>query len=146
MVEPWLTLFLIAVGAWLGALVVGNIAVRALSRSLGREASWPALHKLFAIIDLFGTWCGVLAGVGLWMGRVGYGLPWASAVGIVALMVTAGLYDRAVLLPSLDAAFKRLKAGEEWARDWQFLSRMAAWGRWGTVALGLAALWFGYVA
>jgi len=134
------------VAAWIGAVVSGSIAVRTLTRGLGRDTAWPSQHRLFAVVDLFGTWCAALAGLALGLGRVGYGAPWAWALGLVALMATAGLYDRAVLLPSLDAAQKRMQAGEKWEKDWRFLWNMAAWGRWGTVALGAGALWTGYVA
>ena len=43
-------------------------------------------------------------------------------------MIALALYHRAVLIPSLDAAFKRLGAGDEdpkWGRDWRFLWRMS---------------------
>ena len=64
-------------------------------------------------------------------------------------MVTASLYDRAVLMPSLDVAFNRLGAGEDpgkWEDDWRFLWRMAGWGRALTVAMGIAALACGQAA
>ena len=51
--------------------------------------------------------------VALFLGRKDYGLPWAAALFLVALMVFVSLYDRAVLVPMLDSAFKRLGAGAE---------------------------------
>ena len=55
-----------------------------------------------------------------------------------------------MLLPSLDAALKRLQAAsgdtDKWERDWRFLWRMAGIARAATLAMGVAALVAGWVA
>ena len=61
---------------------------------------------------------------------LGARVAWAAALLLVALMVAAGLYDRAVLMPSLEAAFKRSEHGAadpKFERDRAFLWRMSAW-------------------
>jgi hypothetical protein len=97
------------------------------------------VRTLLPLADLVGTWAGALAAVALFWGRVGFGAAWASALGLVALMATASLYDRAVLLPSLDAAFKRLGPDARWEDEWRFLWRMGAWGRGLTLAMAAGA-------
>jgi hypothetical protein len=141
-------LFLLFVGMWAGVLGVAALLVPLLVRRLGREAAWAALHPALALVDVLGMWAGAAAALTLLFGRTGFRTPWALAMGLVALMVTASLYDRAVLLPSLDAATKRLGADPDprWESEWRFLWRMAAWGRgatfamaWGAVACAFAA-------
>jgi hypothetical protein len=141
-------LFLLFVGMWAGVLDLACLVVPLLVRRLGREAAWPALHPMLALADLQGVYAGAVGAAVLIVGRTGYGAAWAVALGLVALMVTASLYDRAVLLPSLDASFKRLAAGPDprWESEWRFLWRMAAWGRaltflmaWGAVVCAFAA-------
>jgi hypothetical protein len=135
-------LVVLFVGTWAGAVGIACLAVPLLVRRLGRDAAWPALHPLLALTDVLGMWAGALGAVTLLVGRTGFGLAWAAALGLVALMVTASLYDRAVLLPSLDAATKRLAAGPDphWESEWSFLWRMAAWGRWLTFAMAWGAV------
>lgn len=135
-------LFLLFVGMWAGVLELATLVVPLLVRRLGREAAWPALHPFLALADLQGMYAGVLGAAVLFLGRTGYGLPWAVAMGLVALMVTASLYDRAVLLPSLDASMKKLAAGPDprWETEWRFLWRMAAWGRWLTFLMAWGAV------
>jgi hypothetical protein len=135
-------LVVLVVGTWAGAVGVTCLAVPLLVRRLGREPAWPALHPLLALVDVVGMWAGALAAVLLLVGRSGFGIAWAAALGFVALMVTASLYDRAVLLPSLDAATKRLAPGPDprWESEWRFLWRMAAWGRWLTFVMAWGAV------
>jgi len=133
--SPFAALFLVLVCAWTGALLVGVVAL-----------DLPKRRILALSLDLFGTWMGALAALALLVGRKGFTAAWAGALGCVALMVTASLYDRAVLMPSLEAALRRLEAGEErerWERDRSFLARMAVAGRWVTLGLGIAALLLG---
>lgn len=148
MSEPARLLFLLFVGMWAGVLELSTLAVPLLVRRLGRKDAWPALHPFLALVDLHGMWAGAIGAAVLFLGRTGFGVAWATALGLVALMVTASLYDRAVLLPSLDAATKRLAADgdQRWESEWRFLWRMAAWGRaltflmaWGAVACALLA-------
>lgn len=150
MTEPFRILFAAALGAWIVALAVGIGGIAWLARRRGREGAWPAIHTLAPTVDLVGTWAGGIAAAALLLGRVGYGWPWAAALGLVAMMVTASLYDRAVLLPSLDAAWRRLGApsdeADKWERDWRFLWRLAGLARAATLAMGLAAWAAGWVA
>jgi len=141
-------LFLLFVGMWVGVLELAALFVPLLVRRLGREAAWTALHPLLALADLQGMWAGAVGAALLFFGRTGFGVAWAVAMGLLALMVTASLYDRAVLLPSLDASMKRLAADPEprWEGEWRFLWRMAAWGRaltflmaWGAVVCAFVA-------
>jgi hypothetical protein len=134
--------FLLFVGMWVGIVELASLAVPLLVRRLGREAAWPALHPLLALADLQGMWVGAVGAAVLFLGRTGYGIAWAVAMGLLALMVTASLYDRAVLLPSLDAATKRLAADGDprWESEWRFLWRMAAWGRWLTFLMAWGAV------
>jgi hypothetical protein len=127
--------FVGAVGGWIGILLVGILAMRMLS--------WEAVRVLAPLVDLLGTWAGTLAVITLVLGRESFGFAWATAMVLVALMLTASLYDRAVLMPSLEAAFKRLQhaAGRaKWEDEWAFLWRMATWGRAGTLVAGVGAL------
>ena len=147
--EPFRVLFLLTLGAWIGVLSLSVLGIALLTRRLGRDDAWPALRTLAPLGDLVGTWAGVIAAAALFLGRRGYGFSWAAALFLVALMVTASLYDRAVLMPSLDAAWKRLRAGTDeakWEADWRFLWRMADWTRVATLAMGAAALVFGLLA
>lgn len=141
MTETARLLFLCVVGVWGGALAVAMAGVPALVRRLGPDGAWPAVRTLMPLVDLVGTWAGALAAVALLWGRVGFGAGWATALGLVALMATASLYDRAVLLPSLDAAWKRLRADPDprWEREWRFLWRMAGAGRALTLLMALGA-------
>lgn len=150
MTAPFRILFVSALGVWIAALVVGIVGIAWLARRRGREAAWPAIFTLAPLVDLVGTWAGALAVGALLLGRIGYGWPWATALGLVALMVTASLYDRAVLLPSLDAAWKRRQAAaseaDKWERDWRFMWRMAGVARAATLAMGVGALVCGWTA
>jgi hypothetical protein len=144
--EPGRTLFVAALCAWIGILAVTMLAARLLERRLGRRGAWPALRIVLPLSDLAGTWAGTVAVVALFLGRRGYTWGWATAVGLVCLMVTASLYDRAVLMPSLEAAGKRLDAAEgaadeaRWESDRHFLVLMAAWARGGSLAAAVGAL------
>jgi hypothetical protein len=147
---PFRILLVSALSIWIVVLALGIATIAWLARRRGRTAAWPTVFLLAPLVDLVGTWAGVLAVGALLLGRVGYGWPWAAALGLVALMVTASLYDRAVLLPSLDAAWKRLPAAAgpsgRWERDWRFLWRMAGLARAVTLIMGVAALVCGWVA
>ena len=133
-------LYRIAMGIWIGALLTGAIAMHLAFKRLGRDEGWPIVRLAAPLTDLIGMWTGTLAAAFLILGRTGYSFRWAAALLLVALMVTAGLYDRAVLVPSLDAAWKRLGHGDEWEDEWRFLMRMAVWGRGLTIGAGIAAL------
>jgi len=135
-------LFVLFVGIWAGVVDLAALAVPLLLRRLGRDRAWPAVHPLLALADVLGVWAGALAAIMLFLGRAGYGWAWALAMGLVALMVTVSLYDRAVLLPSLDASMERLLADPDpkWESEWRFLWRMAAWGRWLTFVLAWGAV------
>lgn len=141
-------LFLLLVGTWAGVLELATLAVPLLLRRLGRAAAWPSLHPLLAFVDVQGMWAGAAGAVVLFAGRTHFGAAWAIAMGLVALMVTASLYDRAVLLPSLDAAMKRMAADPDprWESEWRFLWRMAAWGRWISFLMALGAVCCAFVA
>jgi len=134
-VTPLFTLlFLLVMGAWLGALALGMLALRLLPDET------PVLAPL---LDLCGTWAGALGILALAFGRVGYGAAWAGALLACALGVTAGLYDRAVLMPSLAAARRRAEAepGEaRWGADWRFLWRLSHGTRVVTLLCALAAI------
>jgi hypothetical protein len=132
-----------ATGAWVGALLSGSIAFPLLLRRLGREGAWPSLRLLMPLLDLLGTWLGTLSAAALLLGRRGFEASWAGALTLVALMVTLSLYDRAVLMPSFEAAFQRLPhAGGKgrWERDWEFLYRLAAGMRIAALLCGLGVL------
>ncbi len=122
-------LFAVTMGLWL-LLLIGTVRA----------------HRLAPKVDLAGTWAGTIAAAALLFGRVGYGLAWALALLLVCLMVAIGLYDRAVLLPSLEAAVRRADHDAKWEEEWRFLRRMAAWGRGLMVAKGLVAFAAGLVA
>jgi len=141
-------LFVLFVGMWAGVVDLAALAVPVLVRRLGRERAWPALHPLLALADVLGMWAGALGAAVLFLGRTGYGWAWATAMGLVALMITVSLYDRAVLLPSLDASFKRLAADPDprWESEWRFLWRMAAWGRWLSFLLAWGAVSCAFLA
>lgn len=142
MIAPWSLLFLAAVAAWAGAVVLGLLALAILFRRLGRDDAWPSARVLMPLVDLVGTWAGAIAMAALVAGRRGFGFPWAAATTLVALMITLSLYDRAVLMPSLDAAWRRLPhgAGEDrWEGDWSFLYRLSLGMRWSTLAAGIGA-------
>lgn len=126
--------FLVVMGAWLGVVVLGMLALRLLPDRA------PVLAPL---VDLCGTWAGSLGILALAFGRVGYTGAWAGALFACAIGITAGLYDRAVLMPSLAAARKRADAepGEaKWAADWRFLWRLAHGTRIVTLLCALAAI------
>jgi hypothetical protein len=139
---PLLTLFVWALGIWTGALAVGELALFLLRRRLGRDPAWRATRTLAPLVDLMGTWAGAAAVLALLLGRQGYAFAWAAALFSVAVMLAASLYHRAVLLPSLDAAWKRLGAGDDpakWEAEWRALWRIAQGIRLGTLVLALAA-------
>jgi hypothetical protein len=63
-------------------------------------------------------------------------------------MATVSLYDRAVLLPSLDASRKKLAADPDprWESEWRFLWRMAACGRYLTILMAWGAVACAFLA
>jgi len=144
--EGWRTTAVAVLAAWTGALALGLPAFALLGRRLGRDRAWQSVRALAPLLDLFGTWAGVLGAAALLLGRRGFGAAWATALGLVALAVTASLYDRAVLMPSLDAAVKRLAAPgtaddrARWEADHAFLARMAAAARLLTLGAVAGAL------
>ncbi len=132
MSQPWAGVFLGVSFVWIGVILTGMFALRALLRRAGRAQAWPAVHKLIPWVDLVGTWLGTVGVIALGMGRQGYPFEWAACMGLFAVMITVSLYDRAVLMPSLDAAFKRTGGGDDpdkWEQNWRFLWRMSAAGR-----------------
>ena len=139
MSEPFRILFLAVAGAWTAALAVAILLLR--------RAGWERALAVAPVVDLLGTWAGAVAALALLLGRSGYGFAWAAALLLVCLMVTISLYDRAVLMPSLEAARKRLRGGgEKWEGEWRFLWRLAAWGRAATLLCGAGALVCGALA
>lgn len=139
MSEPWRTIFMLAVGGWLGALAFGILSLRRLLRRRPLDVAWPAARVIIPVIDLIGVWVGSAAVLALWLGRRGYTLAWALAMGLLAVMLAASLYDRAVLMPSMDAAYKRLGHGD-WEADWRFLWRMSGVIRALTAAMAVGCL------
>ena len=127
---------LVVASLWVVAVAAGMVAIhrRGLERSLSSLA--PG-------VDLAGTWFGA-ASIGLLAyGRLGFTMLWAGAMFACAMGVTAGLYDRAVLVPSLRAALKRLRADPDnpkWASDWAFLARLGAGTRFATLVCAAAAI------
>jgi len=147
--DPWRIVFVAVLGAWIGILVACVLALRLLRLRLSPAESWSVARQISPLTDLLGTWIGGLAILALAVGREGFGLEWAAAILLLALMVTASLYDRAVLMPSLEAAQRRIDHGEDverWQGEWRFLVRMATWGRAATLAAGLGALLLGVSA
>jgi len=134
MSESFRILFVVVTGLWAGLLLYGLMAWR------GGRGAWPTLRVLGPAIDLAGTWLGAAAVLFLFLGRIAYSTAWATAMGLIAMMLAVTFYQRAVLSPSLDSSFKRMQAGEEWERDWRFLWRMAGWARAITALAAVAAL------
>ena len=138
--ELYRSLFVAVAGLLTGLLLYSLIASRR-----GRDR-WTHLRVLLPVVDLVGTWLGAAGVVALFLGRVAYTVHWAVAMGLFAMMIAVTLYQRAVLLPSLESAYKRMQAGEEWEADWRFLWRMGVIGRAFTAASVLAALVCGLLA
>jgi len=139
----WQSLFLVAAGAWAGGAAFGIGGISLMLRRLGIDRAWPAIRVWAPWLDLFGTWAGALSIVALAMGRRGFSPFWAGAMLCCALGVTAGLYGRAVLMPSLDAAFKRWRHEPDKAdrqAEWMFLWRLATGTRALTLLLALGAI------
>ncbi|MFQ5845680.1 MAG: hypothetical protein ACE5JG_11910, partial [Planctomycetota bacterium] len=114
-----------------------------LGRRRSRERVWEAARVLVPLVDLFGLYAGAAALVVLGLGRIGYRFGWAASVFLVALMIFLTLYDRAVLLPYLARARKRLGAGgraDTWRADWSFLLRLSVGCHLGVLGGGIAAL------
>ena len=131
--------FVVVMGAWAAALLAGVLSFR----GAGVQDARRTVRRRAPLLDLAGTWLGAIAAVVLVFGRVGYTFGWATALGLDALMVTAALYDRAVLLPSLASALRRIAAGSEperWESDFRFLWRMSAWTRAAMLAMALTAI------
>lgn len=131
--------FVVAMGAWAAALLAGVLAFR----GQGVQDARRVVRRGAPVLDLAGTWLGAIAALILVLGRVGYTFGWAAALGLDALMVTAALYDRAVLLPSLASALRRIGVGtdaERWESDFRFLWRMQAWTRAAMLAMALTAI------
>ena len=126
--EPWISILLGALAAWVLVVGVGTFAVH----RRRHVAAW---------VDLLGVWAGAVSAVALGLGRAGFLSAWASAVLLVAVAVTATLYDRAVILPSIEAAEKRTGHDAKWARDERYLWRMSHGARWLTLLLVAGALW-----
>ncbi|MGH7162494.1 MAG: hypothetical protein ACREID_03335 [Planctomycetota bacterium] len=143
--EPFRTVYLAALGAWVVALLAAIVAFPLRARRRGRDAAWPGYIVLAPLLDLFGTWAGSAATLALIFGRRGFPFAWAASMTLVVLMITLSLYDRAVLMPSLRAAWKRLDGGtwRRWEEEWSFLYRLATILRCGACAAGVAAVAFG---
>ena len=143
MSSGWQAIFLVAASGWAGALAfcIGGLSL--MVRRMGIDRAWPAVRVWAPWLDLFGTWCGTLAILALALGRRGFGVPWAGAMLACALGVTAGLYGRAVLMPSLDAAFKRWRHEPEnplWLEEWTFLWKLATGARACSLLFATAAI------
>ena len=131
--EPWHTVLRVALVAWAGALAVG---IPWLLKRPNRVRA--------AAFDLVGAWAGALAAGALAIGRAGFLAGWAALLTMIALMVTASLYDRAVIMPSLEAARARTQVHDKWARDERYLWRMSHGTRILTLLLAAASLWIGW--
>ena len=144
---PFDFIYFLATGGWVGASLFVILAVPLLRRRLGEAAAWDVSRTLLPLLDLFGTWAGTLAALSLWLGKEpGINAPWAVSMGLLAVMVTFALYHRAVLVPSLDSAFRRLGEGDEqaqWREEWSFLERMSLCLRYGTLLAGVATIVLG---
>jgi len=143
---PFAAIYFLAAGAWVGTLLFALLAPRLLERRAGRAEAWRAAHVLLPLADVIGAWAAAVAGAALFFGRRAIGLPWAACMTLLALMFALALYDRAVLVPYLDRADKRLGAGEraaKWDEDWRALARLATGLRAGTLAMGVAAVALG---
>ena len=147
MKAPFDLVYLLATGAWVGALIFVSVALPLIRKRVGARSGWQVSRTLLPLVDLFGTWAGTLAVIALWLGKKsGFTVTWALCMGLLAVMITFSLYHRAVLVPSLDAAFKRLASGnetEKWERDWGFLDRMSVTLRYGTLLAGVATFVLG---
>ncbi len=146
MKPPFAPIFFLATGAWVGVLVFCLVALRIWERRAGRAEAWRAAHLLLPLADVIGVWAGATAGAALFFGRRGIGFAWAACMTLLALMFSLALYDRAVLVPYLDRADRRLAHGEaaqKWDEDWRSLSRLATGLRLGTLAMGVAVVTLG---
>jgi hypothetical protein len=144
--QPFSAIFFVAAGAWVGALLYASAAAPLLLRRLGRAEAWRVLALLLPLVDLVGAWAGGVAAVALSLGRSGFGFAFAASMSLLAVTFALSLYDRAVLVPFLDAADKRLAHGaerERWEADWRFLWRLQAALRLGSLAMASGALVFG---
>ena len=130
--EPWASILPAVSAAWLLVVLVGIFLVR---RRRG----------VAAFLDLCGAWAGAACGVALAFGRAGFTAEWAAALLAVAVAVTASLYDRAVLLPSIEAAGRRADHEEQWRRDEHYLWRLSHGARLVTLLCVGAALWIGSI-
>ena len=144
---PFDFVYFLATGSWVGASLFVSVALPVLRRRLGETEMWDVSRTLLPLLDLFGTWAGTLAAFALWLGKEpGISAPWAVSMGLLAVMVTFALYHRAVLVPSLDSAFKRLGEGDKearWREEWGFLERMSLCLRYGTLLAGVVTIVLG---
>ncbi len=144
---PFDFFYYLATASWVGASIFVAVALPLLRRRLGESAAWNVSRTLLPLLDLFGTWAGTLAALALWLGKEpGINAPWAVSMGLLAVMVTFALYHRAVVVPSLDSAFRRLGEGDkqaQWREDWSFLERMSLCLRYGTLLAGVVTIVLG---
>jgi hypothetical protein len=140
MSAPWATVLTAVLGAWSVALLGGAVAAPALLHRRG----WERVHRVAPAFDLVGMWAGAIAALALAVGRRGFTFGWAATLLLVALMVTAALYHRAVLVPSMDAARRRADHDAGWSEEWRFLWRMSHAARVLGLALALLALWISF--
>jgi len=130
------TSFCIVAAVWAVILLVGMVAIR-------RRGMEGSLSLLIPGLDLAGMWIGTIAVLLLAFGRLGFQAMWAGALFSCAFGITAGLYDRAVLVPSLRAAQKRRRADPDnpkWAEEWSFLARLGGGTRVVTLLCVIAAI------
>jgi hypothetical protein len=147
--EPFRAILLCAVSAWAGALLLLGTTLALAARREGLDAAWALARRAAPAADLLGTWALAAAALALLLGREGLDPAWAGALLLVCLMFAWSLYDRAALLPSLDASWKRLSHAaerERWEREFAFLWRLAAWGRRATLLMAAGALACGALA
>ncbi len=143
---PYDTLLRIVIAVWVAAVVVCAVLLYRIIRR-PRDEAWAAGRVLLPVLDLIGVWVGSAAVLLLFLGRSGYDFAWAASVFLVALMIFFTLYDRAVLVPYMERAIKRLGQGElagSWRADWSFLVRLSAACHVGVLVSGIAVLLLGF--
>ncbi len=146
MTAPYDVLLRIVTGTWIAAVVLCAVLLYRTTRR-PRDEAWAAVRVLLPVLDLFGVWAGTAALVLLFFGRSGYDFAWAASVFLIALMIFFTLYDRAVLVPYMERAIKRLGQGERvesWRADWSFLVRLSAACQLGVLGSGIAVLLLGF--
>ena len=69
MKAPFELVYLLATGAWVGALIFVSLALPLVKKRVGERSGWQVSRTLLPLVDLFGTWAGTLAVIALWLAR-----------------------------------------------------------------------------